>query len=101
MQIKPQSGSQIRPEVTSTAPVAKVEKTSGSHAQVVQPAAARSDEVQISDAGRALAARGNKEAGLSPERTAQIRQRVLDGAYNSIAVVDEVARRILGSGDLG
>jgi flagellar biosynthetic protein FliS len=56
--------------------------------------------VQISDAGRALDARGNKDTQLTPERIAQIRQRVLDGAYNSLAVVDEVARRILGSGDL-
>lgn len=99
MQIKSQPGSQIRPEVASTAPAAKVEKTGAAPGHVVQPSAAKSDAVQISDAGRALAARENPD-GLTPERTAQIRQRVLDGAYNSLAVVDEVARRILGSGDL-
>jgi anti-sigma28 factor (negative regulator of flagellin synthesis) len=100
MQIKPQSGSQIRPEVTSTAPAAKVEKTGVAPAHVGPPAAAKSDAVRISDAGRALAARGDKDAGLTSERTAQIRQRVLDGGYNSLAVIDDVARRISGTGDL-
>ena len=67
---------------------------------VAAPAASKSDKVQISDAGRELAARAGGTSSLSPERAAQIRQRVIDGAYNSLAVVDEVARRILGSGDL-
>src|SRR4051794_36316591 len=64
----------------------------------------RSDKVQISDAGRALA-EGLKPAGaentdeLSPERVAEIRKRLLEGAYESVHVVDEVARRILGRGD--
>lgn len=62
----------------------------------------RSDSVQISDAGRALAAResGSEPAALSAERIAELRQRVLDGAYDSLEVVDEVARRILARGDL-
>ncbi|HYD50996.1 MAG TPA: flagellar biosynthesis anti-sigma factor FlgM [Gemmatimonadaceae bacterium] len=62
----------------------------------------RSDRVEISDAGRALAARdgATESSELSPERIAQLRQRVLDGAYNSLEVVDEVARRILARGDL-
>ena len=37
---------------------------------------------------------------LSPEREAQIRQRVMDGTYNSLSIVDEVARRIIRSADL-
>jgi hypothetical protein len=43
------------------------------------------------------------EAGASPlseERVSQIRTRLLEGAYNQLDVVDEVARRILDSGDL-
>jgi negative regulator of flagellin synthesis FlgM len=65
----------------------------------------RSDKVQISDAGRALAeslkpAGRENDAELSPERVAEIRKRLLEGAYESVHVVDEVARRILGRGDV-
>jgi len=63
----------------------------------------RSDKVQISDAGRALAARETDrtvEAGLDPIRASHIRKRVLSGAYDSLDVVDTVARRLLQSGDL-
>jgi anti-sigma28 factor (negative regulator of flagellin synthesis) len=64
----------------------------------------RSDRVQISDAGRALAAQAANGAteseGLSPERVDQIRQRILQGAYNSTEVVDQVARRMLERGDI-
>ena len=59
-----------------------------------------SDTVQISDAGRARAARENASSGLDPQRAAQIRQRVLDAAYNSLDVVNKVAQRVLDSGDL-
>jgi len=74
--------------------------------QAVTPAAAasRSDQVQISDAGRALSAQvegpGGAREALSPERVAKIRQRVLEGAYNSVEVVEEVARRMLQRGDI-
>jgi negative regulator of flagellin synthesis FlgM len=98
MQIKPQSGV-VRPEVAGTAPATKSDKPVAAAAPVAAVGTTRSDNVQISDAGRALAARGGTSS-LSPERAAQVRQRVLDGAYNSLTVVDEVARRILGSGDL-
>jgi negative regulator of flagellin synthesis FlgM len=61
----------------------------------------RSDKVQISDAGRALAARGtDKAVELTPERSADVRRRILSGAYDTIEVVDAVARRLLASGDL-
>ena len=66
----------------------------------------RSDKVLISDAGRAMAARldevgaGGAPAELSAERADQIRTRILEGAYNSLDMADEVARRILASGDL-
>ena len=66
--------------------------------------ASRSDRVQISDAGRALAAQAASDVpqseGLSPERVDQIRQRILKGAYNSTEVVDQVARRMLERGDI-
>lgn len=70
--------------------------------QPVAPAA-RADRVQISDAGRAMAAQmgGVSETGaLDPARAAEIRQRILTGAYNSVDMASDVARNILGSGDL-
>ena len=58
-----------------------------------------SDSVQISDAGRALS--GSSSAGsLSADRVAELRKRVLEGAYNSTHVVDQVAKRILERGDV-
>ena len=63
------------------------------------PPAVKSDSVQISDAGRSLAGRIAQEE-FDPERVAELRTRVLTGAYNSLDVVDQVARRILQRGDL-
>jgi hypothetical protein len=37
---------------------------------------------------------------VDPARAAQIRERVLSGAYDTLEVVDAVARRLLQSGDL-
>ena len=76
----------------------------GEPAQPVS-APARVDRVEISDAGRAMAAQGAGEgeaarAELSPERLAELRQRVLSGAYDSLQVVDQVARRMLERGDV-
>src|SRR5919202_487343 len=73
-----------------------------------RPAAAppRADSVQISEAGRAKMAQmvgGPAAVGraeLTPERVAEIRRRVLERAYDALGVVDEVARRLLASGDL-
>jgi anti-sigma28 factor (negative regulator of flagellin synthesis) len=63
--------------------------------------APRSDSVQISDAGRALSTGGPSGSGaLSAERVAELRKRVLEGAYNSTQVVDQVAKRILERGDV-
>ena len=101
MHIKPKLDNHLQLEVTNAAPAAKTEKTTAPSARPPQPSVARNDQVQISAAGRELAARSGSTSELTPERTAQLRQRVLDGAYNSLAVVDKVARRIIGSGDLG
>jgi negative regulator of flagellin synthesis FlgM len=80
---------------------AKAEQAAKHSGSASQP---RNDQVQISDAGRALAAQidGDREVRgeLSAERVAEIRQRILEGAYNSVEVVDEVARRMLKSGDI-
>src|SRR5437016_6328840 len=78
-------------------PAGAVKRASGSTS-----AFERSDRVEISDAGRALAARdGDTPAGgLDPARAAAIRGRIMSGAYDTLEVVDAVARRLLGSGDL-
>lgn len=69
--------------------------------EVVPSPAARpvkSDSVQISDAGRRMNA--EQREALNPERIAELRQKVLTGAYNSLDMVDQVARRILTRGEL-
>lgn len=75
---------------------------------VVQPVAGveRSDKVQISDAGRRLAAQANEAPAtevrpeLTPQRIAEFREKILSGAYNSVEVVEQVARKMLASGDI-
>lgn len=59
----------------------------------------RADRVEISTEAREKAAQLQVE-GLSPERVAEIRQRLADGTYNSPEVIDEVARQIIERGDV-
>jgi hypothetical protein len=96
-------GSGIRPDTTSqTQDVSATDRSSAVRpTPAVQSSVDRSDKVQISDAGRALAAReGDATSGLTPARAATIRGRVLSGAYDTLDVVDSVARRLMDSGDL-
>ncbi|MEO7963194.1 MAG: hypothetical protein ABIT38_04705 [Gemmatimonadaceae bacterium] len=58
------------------------------------------DRVEISDVGRAKSAKLDPTNANSAERLAQVRQRVLQGAYNADQVVGELAQRILDRGDL-
>lgn len=64
------------------------------------------DRVEISERGRALAAREElaawlqTEVGLSAEAAAALLARLDQGAYNEPGVAREVARRLLMSGDL-
>lgn len=62
----------------------------------------RRDSVHISDSARTLAARADKnsQGQIDPARVAELRHKVYEGAYNSLDVVDQVARRILTRGDL-
>lgn len=62
----------------------------------VAPVAPRTDSVEISAQGRSLASAG----AVDPERVAELRRKVYEGAYNSLDLVDQVARRILVRGDL-
>ncbi len=57
------------------------------------------DRVEISDAGRAKAARLEPTSSGASDRLAEVRLRVLSGAYHADAVVGEVARRIIDRGD--
>jgi hypothetical protein len=64
----------------------------------------RTDRVEISEAGRDLAlrmGRPGRGAPLSPQRLAELRERVSNGYYDTPEVTDRVARRILESGELG
>lgn len=104
MKINGKSFDQIRPAVQT--PASKVDQTEnrGGTPSSSSPGAARSargDSVQISDAARAALAGTPATGGsLTPERTAELRTKVLEGAYNSLNVVDHVAKRIIERGDV-
>ncbi len=101
------NGSKFEP-LRPTAPVAPAPTDTqqrSNDGRGVQPngsGTTRSDSVQISDAGRSLAGRASTDhkTSLDPERVAELRTKVLTGAYNTLDVVDQVARRILTRGDL-
>ena len=103
MQIHSKGPGTLTPETHSALRTENAEKSAASATAPAATSSDRSDTVQISDAGRALAARETDrtvEAGLDPIRASHIRNRVLSGAYDALQVVDTVARRILNSGDL-
>jgi anti-sigma28 factor (negative regulator of flagellin synthesis) len=102
MHIYPKYTGPIRPDSTRTSETADAPESAP-----ISPAAPstsnqdRADKVEISDAGRALAARGgDASSGLDPARAERIRGRILSGAYDTLEVVDAVARRLIDSGDL-
>lgn len=103
MYIYPKNTGPIGPETTRTSQ--PTEASDERPIQRVAPTPAsidRSDKVEISDAGRALAARDDAGSStpLDPARADRIRGRILSGAYDTLEVVDAVARRLLDSGDL-
>ena len=102
MYIYPKSTGPIRPETASQSADVTGRDTDDIASPAPAPASpVRSDKVEISDAGRALAARDGRESqSLDPARAARIRGRILSGAYDTLEVVDAVSRRLLDSGDL-
>jgi negative regulator of flagellin synthesis FlgM len=104
MKINGKSFDPIRPAVqTPATKVDQSENRGGTPASTSQGSArpARGDTVQISDAARAALAGTSATGGsLTPERTAELRKKVLEGAYNSLNVVDHVAKRIIERGDV-
>ena len=61
---------------------------------------ARADQVEISDAGRALAEAEQPQGALKPELIQSMRQKVVGGLYDRPEVIAEVAHRMQASGDL-
>jgi anti-sigma28 factor (negative regulator of flagellin synthesis) len=98
MRIDPRSSSEI--QFRSTTPTRGSEPITEPRTDAAggDERPARPDRVEISTEGRALAAAG--AGGLTAERVTEIRQRILAGAYDSTAVIDTVARRMLARGDI-
>lgn len=87
-----------RPHILPIAPDVSIMPVGGSKATPAR--IERLDRVEISDAGRARASKVDPVSTNSADRLAQIRRRVLEGAYNADAVVADLARRILDRGDV-
>lgn len=106
MKINGKNTDLLRSELAKTSRAAGADQPQGKGPAEPVQGPARPDSVQISDAGRARAAglvdaaSSAARAELTPERVAEIRQRILEGAYDSVHVVDQLARRMLASGDL-
>ena len=94
----------LRPDRTTSTDSTSANRAGGI-AKPVSPAASvssRRDTVQISDSARTLASRAESDerAQMDPARVSELRKKVYEGAYNSLDVVDQVARRILTRGDI-
>ncbi|MEO7363595.1 MAG: flagellar biosynthesis anti-sigma factor FlgM [Gemmatimonadaceae bacterium] len=94
----------LRPDRTTSTDSTSATRAGGNAQPVspVAPVSSRRDSVQISDSARTLASRAesNERAQLDPARVSELRKKVYEGAYNSLDVVDQVARRILTRGDI-
>ncbi len=105
MKITDKNAERIRAELARNVREPDARAAEKASAQPV-PALERTDRVEISDAGREkashvdAAATGQPTPELSPERIAEIRRRILEGAYESVDVVGDVARRMLERGDV-
>lgn len=64
----------------------------------LRPSALRAGAMDARSPLRAI--EGDLRAGVSGERVAEVRRRIRDGAYNTVEVADQVARRLVRSGDL-
>lgn len=64
------------------------------------PERPKQDSVSFSDEARALADGTSTRAAASSERVADVRQRIMLGAYNTAEMAGEVAKRILQRGDI-
>lgn len=99
----------VGPESARPSDARSVEKASDKDAKAKKSKSGApqtgADRIEISEAGRAAAARlagaGAVDGeSLSVERVEQVRARIDDGTYDTPEVQEEVARRLLDSGDL-
>ncbi len=92
----------LRPDRAAPTGSPVAPRSSDAAAQQQDASVKKSDSVQISDAGRSMVGRLEQDAKstFDPERVAELRTKVLTGAYNTLDVVDQVARRIISRGDL-
>ena len=60
----------------------------------------RSDSVELSKQGLARAAEISEENSMAAERETEIRTRIEEAFYDEPSVAQEVARRLMDSGDL-
>lgn len=96
MQVNSSSG-----DVARTESVQRPGSAGNAAAAAESAPAPRADQVDISDAARALAGDTEAAAGdVDPRRADEIRAKILSGAYDSLAAADQVARAILRSGDI-
>ncbi|MCC6928884.1 MAG: flagellar biosynthesis anti-sigma factor FlgM [Gemmatimonadaceae bacterium] len=103
MKIQGGNGGPIRPDRSRDLSTQSVDQ----QGRAIDPANTRTpaqvekfDRVEISDAGRAKAAQLEPTTPGTEQRLAEVRRRVLNGAYDADAVVGEVARRIIERGDV-
>jgi anti-sigma28 factor (negative regulator of flagellin synthesis) len=88
--------------LSSIKPVGTERQTPTTRQNAIAPAVERpkQDTVSFSDEARALADGSSPRVAASTDRLADVKQRVLMGAYNTAEMAGEVARRILQRGDL-
>ncbi len=103
MKIQGGNGGPLRPDRSrdlSTPSVDNRERATEQASKRTPSQVEKFDRVEISDAGRAKAAQLEPTTPGSEQRLAEVRRRVLNGAYDADAVVGEVARRIMDRGDV-
>ena len=102
MNINPKSVGPDRPKSIQSNQASAVDRKAVGPVAPAELASDQADKARISDVVRPLVPRhGDRaETELDAARAAGIRDRVLNGAYHSIEVVDAVARRVLASGDI-
>lgn len=102
MRIQGNSYDQLRSIIAPTPAAPDTSRPASPDEQTADVGRSRSDSVQFSDAARTMASQvdAQSEATMDPARVAELRTKVLTGAYNSLDMVEQVARRIADSGDL-
>ena len=93
--IDPNALGGVKPKVSErSAPTRRTETVA------TTPERPKQDTVSFSDEAHALASGTIVKGPASPERVADVKQRVLMGAYNTAEMAGEVAKRILQRGDI-